>query len=189
MQADWQFEVGGAAPVIDAAWAGFVDLSLHPEHASFLAEAIEFEPLAVALARLNSSCSPVWTAKCDFFPNLAEEEYDALEMEAGPEDAIHAVACYIDLLAADDGAWRVPEGAAEACKRVCSLLQAAHLTNCCADLVIRSAICPGGIERFGVTAYITACGPDADAARRRLESALDIFTDSVTRALVREIRP
>jgi hypothetical protein len=30
MEADWEFEVGGDAPVIDALWPGFVDLRLSP---------------------------------------------------------------------------------------------------------------------------------------------------------------
>jgi hypothetical protein len=28
LEADWEFEVGGDAPVIDALWPGFVDLRL-----------------------------------------------------------------------------------------------------------------------------------------------------------------
>ena len=30
MEADWEFEVGGDAPVIDACWPGFVDLRRIP---------------------------------------------------------------------------------------------------------------------------------------------------------------
>ncbi len=31
MEADWEFEVGGDAPVIEAHWPGFVDLRQNPE--------------------------------------------------------------------------------------------------------------------------------------------------------------
>ena len=31
MEADWEFEVGGDAPVIEALWAGFVDLRSQPD--------------------------------------------------------------------------------------------------------------------------------------------------------------
>jgi hypothetical protein len=40
MEADWEFEVGGDAPVIEAPWPGFVDLRLHPERAWQLSEAL-----------------------------------------------------------------------------------------------------------------------------------------------------
>ena len=33
MEADWEFEVGGDAPVIEARWPGFVDLRRNPERA------------------------------------------------------------------------------------------------------------------------------------------------------------
>ena len=44
MEADWEFEVGPdaaglAPPVIEAAWAGFIDLQCAPEQAGDLPEA------------------------------------------------------------------------------------------------------------------------------------------------------
>ena len=39
MEADWEFEVGGDAPVIEACWEGFIDLRKTPERARQLPEA------------------------------------------------------------------------------------------------------------------------------------------------------
>ena len=38
MEADWEMEIGGSAPVIDAFWAGFEDLRRSPEMAGALPE-------------------------------------------------------------------------------------------------------------------------------------------------------
>jgi hypothetical protein len=59
MEADWEFEVGSdaeglAAPVIEAHWAGFVNLQRHLESARDLPESVLFPALAEALARLNA---------------------------------------------------------------------------------------------------------------------------------------
>src|SRR4051812_38986462 len=53
MEADWEFEIGGDAPVIEANWKGFVDLCAHPERVSELTECGELPALAEALVRLN----------------------------------------------------------------------------------------------------------------------------------------
>ena len=41
MEADWEMEIGGSAPVIDAFWAGFEDLRRSPERAGALPESQE----------------------------------------------------------------------------------------------------------------------------------------------------
>jgi hypothetical protein len=46
LEADWEVEIGSEAPVIDACWSGFVDLSSAPERASQLTEAIDFPAIA-----------------------------------------------------------------------------------------------------------------------------------------------
>src|SRR5271155_5837199 len=109
MQADWEFELGSGAPVIEARWSGFVDLRLDPRRAFLLPEAAQLPALAQALLRLNAAASPVWTSKCDFFPSLAPGEFDADELDAPPSSSVHAVACYIDLLPRSDQEWTVPE--------------------------------------------------------------------------------
>ena len=98
MEADWEIEVGGKAPVIEARWPGFVDLRLHPERASQFPEAAELPALAVALAMLNALASPVWTSKCDVWPVVDSAEFDPDELDAPPGCGAHAMGCYVDLL-------------------------------------------------------------------------------------------
>jgi hypothetical protein len=111
MEADWEFELGAdaagqAAPVIDAAWPGWVDLRRSPELARQLPEAAAFPALAEALIRLNSAASPVWSAKCDYWSSLEAGEFDPDELDAPPGCTSHATGCYIDLLPVSEGQWQ-----------------------------------------------------------------------------------
>ena len=105
MEADWEFEVGGDAPIIEAHWPGFVDLREHPHQARELTEARQLPGLADALARLNAPSSPVWTSKTDVFD---PGSLDTDELDATREEAKHAIACYIDLLMRSDQQWSCP---------------------------------------------------------------------------------
>ena len=106
MEADWEVEIGGGAPIIDVCWDGFVDLRFDPrtrlgaflKQAQDLPESANLPTLAEALVRLNGSRSPVWTSKCDVWPVLDAADIDAGELDAPQEDAIVAWACYIDLV-------------------------------------------------------------------------------------------
>jgi hypothetical protein len=179
MQADWEFEVGGDAPVIDAHWDGFFDLRATPERVCDLPETAKLPGLAAALLKLNSRSSKVWTSKCDFWANLEPEEFDADELDAPGGEAAHAAACYVDLLPEDNVAWSVPHLAEAACKQVCGLLGSVPLRCCRADLIVRrAAIAPGRLG-LGVTAYLTACGVTPAEAARTLEKALDAFADAL----------
>jgi len=179
MEADWEFEVGGGAPVIDTFWPGFVDLRHTPELAWKLAEAAELPALAATLERLNSQASPVWTSKCDYWPELKPEEFDPDELSAPPGSSAHAAACYIDLLAQGDREWSLPHLAEAVCKHFCSVLGLMPMRCCRVDLIIRRAMIAAEMIDLGVSAYITACGPTAADAKRTLESALDLFADAL----------
>jgi hypothetical protein len=184
MEADWEFEVGPdaaglAAPVIDALWPGFVDLRRAPERAWQLPEAAQLPALAEALAKLNAAASPVWTSKCDFWPRLEADEFDAGELDAPPGCMAHAMGCYIDLLPGDRARWAQPPIAEAVCKRVCSLLRAVPLGCCRADLVIRRAFITADGMDLGITAYLTSCGPSSAEAARRLAAALTALTDAL----------
>lgn len=184
MEADWEFEIGGDAPVIEPCWAGFVDLRAQPELAARLPEAVIFPALAEALARLNAHALPVYTSKCDYFPSLAAEEFDAGELDASPADAVHAAACYIDLLPSSGLEWGHPDRAAEECKRICTLLRSIPLRCCRADLVVRRFVSSSDLATLnqvdlGVTAYLTACGPTREAAAAVLSCALAALAASV----------
>jgi hypothetical protein len=184
MEADWEFELGPdaagiAAPVIDAAWPGLMDLRRSPELARHLPEAAEFPALAEALMRLNSADSPVWSAKCDFWPRLEADEFDPDELDAPADCSDHAMGCYIDLLPASGGQWPIPEVIEKSCKRWNGLLRAVPLRCCRVDLVVRRAVLSAERMDFGITAYLTACGASSAEAAGRLQAVLAAFADAL----------
>ncbi len=188
MEADWEFELGPdaaglAAPVIEARWAGFVDLQHSPERAGHLPEAAQLPGLAEALIKLNAVTSPAWTSKCNVWLRLEAGDFDFGELDAPPGRSAHAMGCYIDLLPRVDRQWTQPEMAADECKRVCSLLRAVPLRCCRADLIVRRAfVMPHPAEQelacLGVTAYLTSCGDSSEDSARTLRAALTAFADA-----------
>jgi hypothetical protein len=175
MEANWEFEIGGDAPVIDAAWTGFVDLRSSPGRVSEIAEVAELPALRAALLRLNGTDSPVGTAKCDVW---LVDEFDPDEMDANRNEAEQGIACYLDLLAGTDPGWQQPDAAAEVCRGWVQALRAMPVRNCRADLVVRRAWITAAREGFGVTAYLTACGASYAVAQRSLSAALAAFADA-----------
>jgi hypothetical protein len=183
MEADWEFEVGAGAPVIEARWPGFIDLRHNPERASELAEVLAAHALAETLVTLNADTSPVWTSKCDVWPVVDFAEFDPDELDAPLERAAHAVGCYIDLLPRSGRQWDAQAKIEADCKRVCILLRAMPLRCCRVDLVVRRASRtpdPGyaGSIDLGITAYLTSCGPTEAEAKAVLEIALEAFADA-----------
>ena len=184
MEADWEFEIGHDAPVIDAHWAGFVDLSAYPECADNLPEAAHLLTLADTLVRLNSQSSPVWTSKCDFWSvNPKEYRLDADELDATPGMLAVACACYIDLLVRQTEQWKNPDRTAHDCETLCARLRSVQLRCCRADFVIRKAVLAEE-ETFGITAYFTACGSAIEASKTVLAQALHVVTDCVLSAWI-----
>ena len=175
MEADWEIEIGGDAPVIDADWPEFVDLRRSPARVSEIAEARLQPGLAEALVRMNAAASPVRTCKTDVF---VPERVDPDELDAPHETANHAVACYIDLLMRSDQVWNTPPEAERACKQLCTRLHAIPLRRCRVDLVIRRAIVADAND-LGVTVYLTACGQTLMDAKTRLQECLSAFADAV----------
>lgn len=180
MEADWEMELGGGAPVIDACWAGFVDLRVFPERVAEMDETRLLPGLAEALVRLNVPRSPVWTAKCDVW--VVEEPVDLYELDAEPESAAHAVACYIDLLPRGGGQWSGPESAAAACKEAVARLRVLPLRGCRVDLVVRQAQIAPERDGLGITAYVTACAAGEAEARKRLGTAVAAVADTLAPA-------
>ena len=177
MESDWEIEIGETAPVIDASWAGFEDLRLSPQRASTLPEAQQQPGLAEALVWLNAGTSPVWTSKCDVWQL---EEWDADELDAPSGSAREGVACYIDLLPGQDEYWGDVARAEAWCKGVCGSIRSLAVRSCRVDLVIRRAlISQDGRNRIGVTAYLSACGPDRDTANAALQTALGAFAGAI----------
>jgi hypothetical protein len=169
LEADWEFDLGRDSQLIDAAWPGFIDLRSHPERSTQISELSQLPALGDALVQLNSPSSPVWTSKCDVW---RVEEFDADELDASPEQAIEAIACYVDLLPRSSHQWASPLLAEGICRALCAQIRVASLRFCRADLVIRRARVSAEEYTLGVTAYLTACGPTSVWASERLAASL-----------------
>lgn len=175
MEADWEFEIGPQAPVMDAGWHGLVDLRNYPERIHKIGEIEQAPGLSLALLKLNSPVSPVWTAKCDVW---VPETIDPVELDAPLEEATFAQACYIDLLPRESTGWSDPSRLEAFCRRLCAALRIIPTRNCRADLVVRRAEPHAGRETLGITAYLTACGLSEDRASAHLAAALAALADT-----------
>jgi hypothetical protein len=186
MEADWEFEIGPGAPVIDAHWEGHIDLVTHPEQTVDLPEVAGFPQLADTLVQLNGSEAFVWTSKCDLWqvdPDETPLDADELDAPAGTAEA--ARACYIDLMTSELHRWENPDRLAQDCAALSARLRSVALRSCRTDLVIRRAVLADGEATLGVTAYLTACGPSEEAAGNVLGQALYAFADSVSAVWMR----
>jgi hypothetical protein len=177
MEADWEVEIGGGAPVIEALWPGFVDLRRSPERLVEIAEAVSFPALADLLLALNAASSPFWTAKCDLWKPAAEEK--TLADPAGANGIAPAtLACYVDLLPWEGLVFAQWKEAEALCREWVTRLAAVDIPNGRAELVIRQAIAGAG-EGFGVTAYLSAAGPDHSSAAITLGAAMTALAGTV----------
>ena len=178
MEADWEVEIGGDAPVIDVDWPGFVDLRAFPEKVGELVEAACFPALASLLQSLNSSGSPVWTSKCDVWRTETDTP-----------------ACYVDLLPRDENifnSWnRVETLCRDWISRLISPEQAHGVqsgvhpvvlvsgdseSEAAITLVIRRAITRRA-RGFGITAYMSAGAQNP--SQQALEAAMFAFSNAV----------
>jgi hypothetical protein len=177
LEADWEVEIGGDAPVIDAAWAGLVDLRHSPQLAYQLPEAMDFPSVARVLMCLNAAGSPVWTSKCDVWAMPGAEQLDPDELGSTAEDLRHAWGCYIDLLPRSSSQWNTQETAVSWCKGIIERLHAIPLGCARIDLIVRHAAIAGDALDTGITAYGIGCGNSLEAAMVSLERALYHFVD------------
>jgi hypothetical protein len=182
MEVDWEVELGGAAPVIEAYWHGFVDLRNLATHSGpacgdagldrtgEIAEVANFPPLAELLRRLNAPKSSFWTSKCDVW------EASAQELGVGAGEI--GLACYVDLLPIEGTVYPSLREAEDACRGLVARIAAGKGENCRVDLVIRAAIA-GNKEGLGITAYIGAGGADRGDAELALAKAMAVFADAI----------
>lgn len=176
MQADWEIEIGGEAPVIDADWPGLIDLQLNPELAETLEEVRRFPPLAHWLVWLNQPASPIRTSKCDIWE---PQEFDRDELDAPHESDLRALACYIDLLPKQAGLGTGIDDVVQWCKACCTRLVEIPLRSSRVDLVVRSTVHDGQETALGVTAYLVACAPIRLEAEKHLARAMEAFAHAV----------
>jgi hypothetical protein len=171
MEADWEVEIGGDAPVIEANWRGFVDIREQPERVREIAETKILPGLATVLLRLNKSQSPTWTCKTDVF---TPDNVDPDELGAKRDEAQFTIACYIDLLWRSDEVWNSVSRAERHCRELCRQMHEIPLQCCRIDLVVRRALVSDE-NSLGATVYFTACGRTSSDARERLAECLSAF--------------
>ena len=177
MEADWEFEIGDGAPVIEAWWPGLVDLRRSPASVVPLPEAAELPTLGDVLILLNAASSPVWTSKSGVWTSAAAEQFDADEFDAPAGGTAHTHGCYVDLLPRGPEQWASADGVAAVCRSWSAGFHGLPLRSCRADLIIRRAFTPPERMHLGVTAYLTGSGLTSEEARDALEAALPCFAD------------
>ena len=176
MECDWEVELGPDSPVIDASWDGYIDLRRMPGRISQISEAVQLSALHDALIRLNSSLSSVSTAKCDVW---IPESFDHDELDASPDAAAFGLAGYIDLIPMDAHVAAALDAVVDWCKRLCLCLRPQPLRCCRMDAIVRRAAITSEIDGFGVTIYVSACGPSPQEASKALSVAITALTDAV----------
>ena len=177
MEADWEFEVGGDGPVIEALWPGFVDLRLSPELANELPEVNELPALGAALFKLNAKASPFWTSKCGVWTLNDPNRFDPDEFDAPKGSTEHTIGFYIDILPKRIEQWDSPDVVAGACRAWCGQFHVVAQRCCRIDLIIRRAFIISGQFDLGVTAYLSACGESEIGAKAVLRKATGQFVD------------
>jgi hypothetical protein len=169
--------VGQGASVIEAAWAGFVDLRRAPQRVAEIAEAAAFPPLAELLLALNADDSPVWTAKCDFW-EAEDVESTGIVPESAADRCLQALACYVDVLPAEERVFAQWHQAEALCRDWVARLNAVAAPRCRINLVVRQALV-GEAEGFAVTAYIAGAGGDRAQATEALAAAMAAFSEVI----------
>jgi len=163
MDVDWEVEIGGGAPVIEAHWPGLIDLRGHPERIGEVTEASAYPPLADLLVRLNSFESPVWTSKCDVW-----------EPEPGE------LAAYVDLIPRDGSVFSEWPRVEQLCRAlVKGMVSLAELESAAAiTLVVRQATTEKA-DGFGITAYFSAEAGSAPPATIAVAGAMVAFSNAI----------
>lgn len=176
MEADWEVEIGEGAPVIDAAWDGFVDLRGRPELISSIAEAQAQPGLSAALLALNCPTSLVSTSKTDIWSTAA---FDPDEFEADPGKATTAQICYVDMLLREERAQRSLDDCRSFWEGVCLWLKWHPLPACRVDFILRQACLAPDRVGFGATVYVAGCGATSAEAGESLTRALQLCVAAV----------
>jgi hypothetical protein len=172
MEADWDIEIGPELPSIDVPWEGFVDLRNHANLAAKEIPEVAAHPaLFNALISLNSRESPVLTSKCDIWW-IKQEEIDAWEFSARPENARRGFASYVDVLLLKPEQFRSFQFHELWVRRTTEDLQTRVLAHCRVDLVVRPATFHA-TSGCGLTVYASGCGKEEHTAYAAWEAVLE----------------
>ena len=184
MHAEWQVECGADDAVVVVPWSGpdsfFIDLRAHPDEIDRVPEAEEHPPLMQALRALNTSRSPVFTAKCDAWA-LSEDEIAQLRLDlaldavdaSGEELAGHdseapdsGFASYVDIICRDRALFASFARQEHLLRRVARLAAAIERPRAALECVLRPAFVSieEAREGYAISLYVKALGESAQMA-------------------------
>jgi len=182
VQADFAVELGADDETLEMPWAAeggsphYCDLKRHPELLPSLEEAVRVPELVEFLSKVNSSTSPLETAKCDAWPST----------EINPEEEIfgatHKFGSYVDLLFSDGPKrFSFPEHE-DLAKRLTQLLQRAPEILAAAELLIRRCYYheeEGIRDGFYITFYLFGYGENENQSRQRWAVGLKLVQNAI----------
>lgn len=181
MQADYAVELGREDETLDFPWSApdgvsrYHDIKRHPELLSSVEEAVQFPELAEFLAAINSSASPLETAKCDAWAST----------EINPEEEIFAApwkfGSYVDLLLTNACLQTSFNDHEILMERLTALLANVPDIPAAAEFLLRRCFYYAGQslrEGFYITFYLVGYGPDETKARRQWAIALKLVSNA-----------
>jgi hypothetical protein len=182
VQADFGVELGKDDETLEVPWAGgeggprYYDLKNHPELLAEIPETHDIVELRQFLAAINSSASPLETAKCDAWAST----------EINPEEEIFASAVkfgsYVDLLFSDEARRGSFAGHEQWAKRLVELLKKAPEISAAAEFLIRRCYFHIGDsirEGLYITFYLFGYGEEDAQARRNWAIGLKLVENAI----------
>jgi hypothetical protein len=202
MLADWTAECSADDPTLVVPWsdpnsdAHFIDLRAEPYDIAEIPEAEHYPALGRALRALNATRSPLLTAKCDAWPLIAGDpnhhaetlESLRLQLDLDVEQAHFGFASYIDILWRERAVFASAHHQQDRLDRIVRRAQKLPHHFAALECVLRPAMLDlnGALEGYAVTLYVTALGPDPEAASHAWVAALE---DIVSLLRARELEP
>jgi hypothetical protein len=201
MLSEWTAECSHDAPTLVVPWADaasgarFIDLRAEPYEIAEIPEVEHNPTLARALRSLNATRSPFVTAKCDAWTLSAADKTEHETLEAlrtelmlGEQEAQHGFASYIDVLWRERSVFASRHQQQDRLDRIVRRAQRLQHPEAALECVLRPAFLDlnGPLEGFSFTLYVTAVGPEPEAARERWELAMD---DLVSLLRSKELEP
>jgi hypothetical protein len=188
MLADWSAECSYDAPTLVVPWhdaasgAQFHDIRTEPFDIAEIPEAEQFPALGRALRALNATRSPFFTAKCDAWSlTPADEEHgetlESFRLQFGLDHdlARFGFASYIDIIFRERVIFASRHHQQARLDGLVRRAEKLPPDNAALEFILRPAVLDFGtpLEGFATTVYITAVGPDADAASHAWSNALE----------------
>ena len=185
VQADFSVELGSDDETLDLPWSDeasglrYYDLKRNPGLISKIEEA-QLEPtLAEFLSSLNSSASPLETAKCDSWASAD------ITIEEEIFGAPHKFGSYVDLIFSDRRAQVKFQAHEEFAKKICALLKKSPEIPVSAEFLIRRCYFRDHEpvrSGFYITFYLFGFGDDESQAHQRWVIGMKLVENAIKQA-------